>query len=59
MRNGTQLSGMILAAIGVAVTLRGIFDSDSAAMAALGAGAAAAGFALIFIGHRRGRGGGR
>lgn len=46
---------MILAALGVAVTLRGAFESDSAAMVVLGACAAAAGFVLIFRGHYRGR----
>lgn len=55
MRNGTQLWGMILAALGIAVGLRGVFHSDSTAMAALGACAAAAGFVLIFRGHYRGR----
>ncbi len=55
MPNRTQLLGMVLAALGVAVGLRGAFESDSAAMMVLGGGAAAAGFALIFRGHYRGR----
>lgn len=55
MRSRTQLVGMVLAALGVAVGLRGVYDSDSALMMALGACAAAAGFVLIFRGHYRGR----
>lgn len=55
MRNGTQLAGMILAALGVAVTLRGAFEADSVAMVLLGGCAAVAGFGLIFRGHYRGR----
>lgn len=55
MPNRTQLVGMVLAALGVAVGLRGVFESDSLAMAALGAAGAAAGFVLIFRGHYRGR----
>ena len=51
MRNGTQFGGMVLAALGIAVLLRGIFEADSFAMAALGAIGAAAGFALIWRGH--------
>lgn len=50
-----QLAGMVVAALGVAVALRGVYDSDSAAMIALGAGAAVVGFGLIFRGHYRGR----
>lgn len=55
MRNGTQLAGVALGAVGVAVTLRGIFNDGGSAMIALGACAAAAGLALIFRGHYRGR----
>lgn len=55
MRSRIQLAGMALAALGVAVTLRGVYDSDSTAMIALGAGAAVLGFGLIFRGHYRGR----
>ncbi|HEX8621710.1 MAG TPA: hypothetical protein VF718_07030 [Allosphingosinicella sp.] len=55
MPNRTQLLGMILAALGVATALRGAFEAGSGPMTALGACAAAAGFALILRGHRRGR----
>lgn len=55
MPNRTQLFGMILAALGVAVTLRAIYHWDSTLMAACGACSAAAGFVLIFRGHYRGR----
>ena len=55
MRNGTQLVGMIVTALGVAVGLRGVFHSDSVAMTALGACGAVAGVVLIFRGHYRGR----
>lgn len=55
MRNGTQLVGMIVAALGVAVGLRGVFHSDSAVMMVLGAFGAVAGVVLIFRGHYQGR----
>jgi hypothetical protein len=51
MRNGTQFGGMVLAALGVAVLLRGSFEANSLVMAVLGALGAAAGFALIWRGH--------
>lgn len=55
MRNGTQLAGMALGALGVAVLLRGIFDSGGLAMIVLGACGAVAGTVLIFRGHYQGR----
>jgi hypothetical protein len=55
MRNGTQFGGIILGAIGVAVTLRGIYHGGGAAMIALGLAGAVAGTMLIFRGHSQGR----
>jgi uncharacterized membrane protein HdeD (DUF308 family) len=55
MRNGAQFAGIVVGAIGVAVGLRGLFDSGSPAMTALGALGAAAGLVLILRGHYRGR----
>lgn len=58
MRNGTTFAGIALAAIGVAVTLRGVFHSAGTAMIAtiaLGLCLAVAGNVLIFRGHHRGR----
>lgn len=54
-RNATQLAGIVLAALGVAVTLRGIYHSGGIAMVALGLCLAVAGNVLIFRGHYRGR----
>jgi hypothetical protein len=53
MRNGTQLAGVALAAAGVAVGLRGVYDSGGPAMMVLGLAAAVAGTVLIFRGHYR------
>lgn len=55
MRNGTQFAGVALGALGVAVTLRGIFDAGGLAMIVAGVCAAAAGLVLIFRGHYQGR----
>lgn len=55
MRNGTQFAGMVIGALGVAIGLRGLYDSDSAAMMVLGAFGAVAGLVLIFRGHYQGR----
>lgn len=55
MRNGTQLAGIILAAIGVAVTLRGIYHWGGTPMIALGLCLAVVGNVLIFRGHYQGR----
>ena len=55
MRYGTQFAGMAVAALGVAVLLRGVYHSGGTAMIALGACAAVAGTVLIFRGHYRGR----
>lgn len=55
MRNGTQFAGIVLGALGVAVTLRGVFDAGGMAMIVLGAGAAVAGTVLILRGHYQGR----
>jgi hypothetical protein len=55
MRNGTQLAGLVLGALGVAVTLRAIYHWGSMPMTALGLCAAIAGTVLIFRGHYRGR----
>jgi hypothetical protein len=55
MRNGTQLAGIVLGAIGVAVTLRAVYHWESLPMIALGLCGAVAGTVLIFRGHYRGR----
>jgi hypothetical protein len=55
MRKGTTFAGILVAAIGVAVTLRGIFHSGDVAMIALGLCLAVAGNALIFRGYYQGR----
>lgn len=53
MRNGTQLAGIAVGALGVAVALRGIFHSGGWGMIAAGVIAATAGLTLIFRGHYR------
>ena len=55
MRNGTTFLGILLGAAGVVVGMRGAFDSGSVPMAALGVLIFAAGIALVFRGHDRGR----
>ena len=51
IRNGTQFAGIALGAIGVAVTLRGIYHGGGALMIVPGACLALAGLVLIFRGH--------
>jgi hypothetical protein len=51
MRNGTQFAGIALGAIGVAVTLRGVYDGGGALMVVPGVCLALTGLVLIFRGH--------
>jgi hypothetical protein len=55
VRSWTQLVGIALAAIGVAVTLRGVYHWGGTGMIALGLCLAVAGNVLIFRGHYRRR----